>query len=66
MQRLLKGKRLLEGGAYFNVNTPVDAALIRGRWLFETRHLIEEIREGVYVTIFFPSFIVFPILKIYI
>ena len=37
MRRLLEVRRLLEGGAYFNVDTQV------GR-LFEARRLLEEIR----------------------
>ena len=41
MRRLLKGRRLLEGGAYFNVKNH-SAARIRGQHLFEVRRLLEE------------------------
>ena len=43
MLRLLEGRHLLDGGAYFNVDTK-GAAVIRGRRLFEARRLLEEIR----------------------
>ena len=35
--------RLLEGGAYFYMNSN-DTTLIRGRLLFDARSLLEEIR----------------------
>ena len=40
MRRLLKERRLLEGGAYFNVNNH-NAARIR-RHIFDVRRLLEE------------------------
>ena len=40
---LTGGKRLLEGGVYSDLRFD-DAALIRGRSLFEARRLLEEIR----------------------
>ena len=43
MQRLLEGRRLLEGDVYFSVDTQ-RCGLIRGRSLFEAQRLLEEIR----------------------
>ena len=43
LRPLLEGKRLLEGGAYFNV-IPKIAAFIRERRLFEAWRVLGEIR----------------------
>ena len=43
MWHLLEGRRLLEGGAYFNVDSQ-RCGDIRGRRLFEARRLLEEIQ----------------------
>ena len=45
---LIRGRTLLEGGAYSDLSVG-DAAFIKGRRLFDTRELVEEIQ---YLTIF--------------
>ena len=40
---VIRGKRLLDGGAYSGINVN-SVGFIRGRRLFETQHLLKEIR----------------------
>ena len=45
------GARLIRGDAYFDLSSN-DAAHIRGRFLFDVRHLLEKIRYFWKVSLF--------------